>query len=226
MSDTTMAETMLDGAEGLETLRKETQAAQDNYKARVLLCMTGCRSMGSVDLAETFREKIAAAGLSDEVAIVDAGCHGQCTLAPAVVIEPHDFLYGGVLPEDVDEIIETSLKKGEPVTRLCQTVAGEPAETLEKAPFYKGQERLVLANCGKIDPKSIEDAIATGGYDAVAKALRSMSPDAVVDWIVKSLGMGEVGGLSELIDRFDPGVLPRGPIVAPDLAWRQSHASG
>jgi NADH-quinone oxidoreductase subunit F len=137
--------------------------------------------------------KLDAAGLSEEVEIVDAGCHGQCVLAPAVVIEPHDFLYGGVKPEDVDEIIETSLQRGEPVQRLCQTVAGEPAETVEKAPFYSGQERLVLANCGRIDPTRIEDAIATGGYEALAKALAEMEPEGVVSE-VKDAGLRGRGG--------------------------------
>ena len=188
-----MADTMLKGAQSLEILRRGVQEAEDTYRARVLLCMTGCRSMGSMDLAAKFREKLATAGLADEVAIVDAGCHGQCTLAPAVVIEPQNFLYGGVRPEDVDEIIETSLKKGEPVLRLCQHVAGEPIETLERAPFYRGQERLVLANCGKIDPKRIDDAIASGGYGALARALEVMEPGGVVDEVLEA-GLRGRGG--------------------------------
>jgi len=188
-----MAETTLGGAEALATLRHEAQAAGNAYRARVLLCMTGCRSMGSVDLATAFREKLGAAGLGDEVEIVDAGCHGQCVLAPAVVIEPHNFLYGGVRPEDVDEIIETTLRQGKPVERLCQSVAGEPATTLETAPFYAGQQRLVLANCGKIDPTRIEDAIATGGYSAIAKALETMEPESVID-VVRDAGLRGRGG--------------------------------
>jgi NADH-quinone oxidoreductase subunit F len=193
MSDSNMAETTVRETEVLQALKKEVQDGGKSYRARVLLCMTGCRSMGSMELAETFRVKLDAAGLSEEVEIVDAGCHGQCVLAPAVVIEPHDFLYGGVKPEDVDEIIETSLQRGEPVQRLCQTVAGEPAETVEKAPFYSGQERLVLANCGKIDPTRIEDAIATGGYEALAKALAEMEPEGVVSE-VKDAGLRGRGG--------------------------------
>jgi NADH-quinone oxidoreductase subunit F len=188
-----MAETTVRETEVLQALKKEVQDGGKSYRARVLLCMTGCRSMGSMELAETFRVKLDAAGLSEEVEIVDAGCHGQCVLAPAVVIEPHDFLYGGVKPEDVDEIIETSLQRGEPVQRLCRTVAGEPAETVEKAPFYSGQERLVLANCGKIDPTRIEDAIATGGYEALAKALAEMEPEGVVSE-VKDAGLRGRGG--------------------------------
>lgn len=193
MSDINMADQTLGGAEALEELRKEAQEAGKAYRARVLLCMTGCRSMGSVELAETFRVKLGEAGLGDEVEIVDAGCHGQCVLAPAVVIEPHNFLYGGVRPEDVDEIIETSLRLGKPVERLCQSVDGEPAPTVEAAPFYKGQQRLVLANCGRIDPTRIEDAIAAGGYNAVAKALETMKPEAVVDE-VRDAGLRGRGG--------------------------------
>jgi (2Fe-2S) ferredoxin len=193
MSDIKMPETTLGRAEALEILRREVQDAGKAHRARVLLCMTGCRSMGSVDLAETFRVKLAAAGLGDEVEIVDAGCHGQCVLAPAVVIEPHNFLYGGVKPEDVDEIIETTVRRGGAVQRLCQSVSGEPAPTVETAPFYSRQQRLVLANCGRIDPTSIEDAIATGGYSAFAKALETMEPASVVEE-VREAGLRGRGG--------------------------------
>jgi NADH-quinone oxidoreductase subunit F len=193
MSDINMTETILEGAEALEHFRIEAQEVGKNHSARVLLCMTGCRSMGSVDLSDAFREKLDAAGLCDEVEIVDAGCHGQCVLAPVVVIEPHNFLYGGVKPEDVDEIIETSLRRGEPVRRLCQSVAGETAPTLETAPFYQSQQRLVLANCGKIDPTRIEDAIAAGGYAAIARALETMEPEALVDE-VREAGLRGRGG--------------------------------
>jgi NADH-quinone oxidoreductase subunit F len=149
--------------------------------------------MGAIELGQAFREKVAAAGLSDEVAVVDVGCHGQCVLAPAVVIEPQDYLYGGVTPEDVDEIIETTLRQGEPVERLCQKVGDETAATLDQTPFYAGQQRAVLANCGRIDPTKIEDAIARGGYSTIAKALGSKQPGEVVDE-VKQAGLRGRGG--------------------------------
>ncbi len=193
MGDINIENRVLGEAEALERFRKEAQGAGKARRARVLLCMTGCRSMGSMELGAAFREKLAAADLSDEVEIVDVGCHGQCVLAPAVVIEPHNFLYGGVKSEDVDEIIEATLRRGEPVERLCQSVAGEPASTLEMAPFYSGQQRLVLANCGKIDPTRIDDAIATGGYATIARVLGSMKPEAVVDE-VREAGLRGRGG--------------------------------
>ena len=76
--------------------------------------MTGCRSRGAIAVGKEFRAKVAAAGLQDEVAVIDVGCHGQCALAPVVVIEPQDYFYGGVQPSDVDEIIEVTLRGGQP----------------------------------------------------------------------------------------------------------------
>jgi len=164
----------------LERFRDEARAAERRYRSRVLVCMTGCRSLGAVELGKAFREQLAAAGLGDEVSVVDAGCHGPCSLAPAVVIEPQEFLYGGVKPDDVDEIIELTLRQGLPVERLCQSSNGKPVAVARDVAFYRGQRRDVLADCGRVDPVRIEDAVARGAYAAAAKALTSMQPDEVV----------------------------------------------
>jgi len=144
MSEMTMSQIIFKDADALERFRKEAQDEASTHRARVLICMTGCRSMGAIELGREFREKVAAANLSDEVEIVDVGCHGQCVLAPAVVVEPQNYLYGGVKADDVDEIIETTLRQGKAVERLCQRVADKPASTLEQVPFYSGQQRAVL----------------------------------------------------------------------------------
>jgi len=187
-----MSRTRLKGTEDLATFRDEARASEKRFKSRVLICMTGCRSLGALEVGKAFREKVAAAGL-DDVAVVDVGCHGQCALAPVVVIEPHDYLYGGVKPEDVDEIIETTLRGGEPVTRLCQTVEDKPATTVGEAPFYRGQQRSVLAHCGRVDPKRIEAAVARGGYAAAAKAVCNMKPEEVIEEI-REAGLRGRGG--------------------------------
>jgi NADH:ubiquinone oxidoreductase subunit E len=77
---------MFKDAEALERFRNEAQDEAKTHRSRVLICMTGCRSMGAIELGQTFREKVAATELSEVVEIVDVGCHGQCVLAPAVVI--------------------------------------------------------------------------------------------------------------------------------------------
>jgi NADH:ubiquinone oxidoreductase subunit F (NADH-binding)/(2Fe-2S) ferredoxin len=188
-----MPEAKLSGPADLRRLREEALAAEARYRARVLVCMTGCRSLGAIQVAQAFRDKVTAAGLQDEVAVVDVGCHGQCALAPVVVLEPQDYLYGGVKSEDVEEIIETTLRGGKPVERLCQTVGQDRAVTVGAAPFYQGQRRDVLAHCGRVDPKRLEDAVACGGYAAVAKALCEMSPEAVIDE-VRASGLRGRGG--------------------------------
>ncbi len=177
----------------LDRLREAARAAEKRWRARVLVCMTGCRSRGAVELAKEFREKLATAGLQDEVAVVDAGCHGQCALAPVIVIEPQNYFYGGVKPSDIDEIIETTLRGGKPVERLCQRVDGHAAATADEAPFFRSQQRDVLAHCGRLDPKKIDDAIVRGTYAAMAKALTAMKPEKVIEE-VRDSGLRGRGG--------------------------------
>jgi NADH:ubiquinone oxidoreductase subunit F (NADH-binding)/(2Fe-2S) ferredoxin/Pyruvate/2-oxoacid:ferredoxin oxidoreductase delta subunit len=183
----------LNGPDDLARFRAETEAAEARYRARVLVCMTGCRSLGALELGQAFRARVAAAGLQDEVAVVEVGCHGQCALAPVVVVEPQDYLYGGVKPADVDEIIDVTLRGGRPVERLCQTTTGGAAATVGAAPFYRAQRRDVLAHCGRVDPKRLEDAVARGTYAALARALTSMTPEAVIDE-VRGSGLRGRGG--------------------------------
>jgi len=188
-----MSRKRLEGAADLNRFCSEAQAAERRFRARVLVCMTGCRSLGAVELAKAFREKVALAGLAEEIAVVDVGCHGQCALAPVVVVEPQDYLYGGVTPADVDEIIETTLRKGRPVERLCPRGDVGAATTVAENLFYRGQRREVLAHCGRVAPKSIEDAVARGGYAALAKVLAEWTPEEVIDE-VRGSGLRGRGG--------------------------------
>ena len=155
--------------------------------------MTGCRARGAVELARVFREKLEASGLDKSVEVVDVGCHGQCSRAPLIMIEPEEFLYGNVKPRDIDEIIEETLKGGRPVPRLCVQVDGVAVPSVEDIPFYRAQERAVLKNCGRINPRSLEDAIAAGSYDAAAKALTTMTPKEIIAEVEQS-GLRGRGG--------------------------------
>ena len=179
--------------QSLGQFRERSLATEKEFRARVLICTTGCRSMGAMEIAKTFREQLAAAGLDKEVAVIDVGCHGQCARAPLILIEPQDFLYGGVKPEDVEEIIETTIKNGQPVERLCEGSNGEVMAAMNDVPFYKHQRKEVLSNCGRVDPKRIEDAIARGGYAAAAKALTAMTPEEVIAEVTES-GLRGRGG--------------------------------
>ena len=188
-----MSYSRVDAPQALRAFREQAEQAERAFRARVLVCMTGCRSLGAGKLAEAFREQLAAAGLAGEAAVVDVGCHGQCARAPLVLIEPQDYLYGGVKPEDAAEIIETTLQGGRPVERLCEGSNGQLAATMDSVPFYGHQQRKVLALCGRVDPKLIESAVARGAYEGAAKALTTMTPEAVIAE-VREAGLRGRGG--------------------------------
>ena len=103
----------------IEQLREGLLRQRSGYKTRVLICMTGCRALGAQDVGIAFREKLKALSLESEVKVVEVGCIGMCAGAPVVVIEPQGCLYRGVAPEDVDEIISTTIQQGRLVERLA-----------------------------------------------------------------------------------------------------------
>ena len=135
------------------------------------------------------------ASTSAGVGVSISGCHGFCQMGPLVRIEPQGILYVKVKPEDVDEIVEKTLVRGEVVERLLyhDPSTGEPARTEDSIPFYRRQVRVVLANCGRMNPEDIREAIAHGGYQAIARILREMTPEQVIDTVSAS-GLRGRGG--------------------------------
>ena len=188
-----MSSQKIDSPKELKEITRQTQEARQKYRCRILICMTGCRALGAADIAAAFREKLAAAKLDGEIAVVETGCIGLCARAPVVLIEPYEYLYGGVKPDDVDEIIETTIRNGEPVESLVGVENGKALPRIDEVGFYKEQQKVVLENCGRIDPKIIEDAIGRGCYDAAAKALCTMTPEEVIEEVTKA-GLRGRGG--------------------------------
>jgi NADH-quinone oxidoreductase subunit F len=142
-----------------------------------------------------FREETEKQGLADQVDILTTGCHGFCERGPVVVIRPEDIFYERVGVKDVPEIVSETIIGDSIVDRLLYTEpqTGEKLVHEHDVPFYKLQERVILGDNGFIDPTSIEDYIARGGYSALAKALHMMEPEEIVD-IVKRSGLRGRGG--------------------------------
>jgi len=155
--------------------------------------MTGCRALGAADVAARFRERLEALALTDTVTVVPTGCIGMCAKAPVVLIEPDNFLYGGVAPGDVDEIIEQTIRSHRPVERLAVVQEGRPQPRIEEVNFYRRQQRLVLENCGRIDPTKIDHAIERGTYLTAVKVLSERTPQEVIDEMIAS-GLRGRGG--------------------------------
>ena len=172
-------------------------------RAHVLICGgTGCTSSGSKSIQNAFTESIEKYGLSEEIKLVQTGCFGLCALGPVVIVHPDGTFYSRVEVGDVDEIVSEHLLKGRPVQRLVYNdVAAEKKEeeiagnvSLNDTAFYKSQKRVVLRNCGVIDPEKIDEYIAMDGYAALGKALTEMTPDDVIKCITDSGLRGRGGG--------------------------------
>ena len=171
-------------------------------RSHILICGgTGCSSSGSQTLQAEFNKQIEAFGLSEEVKLVQTGCFGLCALGPVVIVHPEGTFYSRVAAEDVKEIVEEHLLKGRIVERLVYNdVAGqEKAEeiinvSLNDTAFYKTQKRIVLRNCGVINPDDIEEYIAMDGYAALGKVLTEMTPEDVIKVVSDSGLRGRGGG--------------------------------
>ena len=170
-------------------------------RTHVLICGgTGCTSSGSKKIQAAFAENIEKAGLQDEVKIVQTGCFGLCALGPVVIIHPEGTFYSRVTVDDVPEIVNEHLLKGRVVERLAYTDTGsdEPVNpanvSLNDTAFYKIQHRVVLRNCGVINPENIDEYIAMDGYAALGKVLTEMTPEDVIKVVTDSGLRGRGGG--------------------------------
>ena len=161
----------------------------DEYEGARLHIMTcggtGCTSSGSTKLIEKLDSLIARDGMSKEVAVVKTGCFGLCAEGPIVMVQPGNIMYTQVGVEDLEEIWESHILNGQAVLRLISQ---------NETDFFSKQKRVALRNCGRINPESIDEYIAYGGYEALEKVLNEMEPEDVIDVIKKSGLRGRGGG--------------------------------
>ncbi len=180
----------------LEALQNSLLRRRDSNKPCVRVCIgTGCRARGSVVVAEAFRNEIKKQNLEIPIGTKQTGCHGFCERGPVVVIGPKEIFYQRVKLRDVSEIVSKTLLNGEIVDRLLYVdpTTGQKVLYEHEVPFYEKQRRHILANNGRIDPTNILDYVAVGGYQALAKAITTMSCDEIIDTVEKS-GLRGLGG--------------------------------
>ena len=165
------------------------------FKNYILICGgTACDSSGGLSLTDALRREIGAAGLNDDVQIVRTGCLGFCEKGPIVKILPEGTFYVCVKPEDAKELVQEHMVKGRAVTRLLYDRAQSQSRVaIDGIDFYQKQFRIVLRNCGVIDPDKIDEYIARDGYKALEKVLFEMTPDQVIDELTTS-GLRGRGG--------------------------------
>ena len=166
----------------------------DTREKHILICQgTGCTSSKSPEILEKFKQIIKERKI-ENVRVIKTGCFGLCAKGPIVIIRPEDTFYSMVKPSDCEEIIDRHILKGEKVKRLlCKDIDGIKVESLDELNFYKKQKRIVLRNCGVINPEEIDEYIAFDGYKALERVLKAYTQNDVIETIEKS-GLRGRGG--------------------------------
>ena len=161
----------------------------------ILLCAgAGCIASGALEVKAALEGELKARGLS--VPIVETGCLGPCAQGPVIIVKPENVFYENVSKDDAAEIVTSQIKEGKIVDRLVHM--DEEKETfqpkVEDLDFFNGQTKIVLRNCGRIDPLKIEEYIGEGGYSALAKCLDTMEGGSIIDEVKRSGLRGRGGG--------------------------------
>ena len=188
---------MYDAAKGRLALRL-AGAKTDSKKKDILICGdTGCLVSNSQDIIANLRAEVKAAGLENDVNVVQTGCFGFCAQGPIVKIMPDNVFYVKVKPEDAKEIVQKHIVEHKLVDRLVYVEPTLKAQITDsqQMPFYKKQQRIALRNCGVIAEENIEEYIAAEGFQGLAKALTEMKPADVVQEVLDSgiCGRGGAG---------------------------------
>jgi NADH:ubiquinone oxidoreductase subunit F (NADH-binding)/(2Fe-2S) ferredoxin/NAD-dependent dihydropyrimidine dehydrogenase PreA subunit len=162
------------------------------YRSHVLVCVDPeCIHKGAHEIMDALQDELVAQGLIDEVQVLETSRIGGCTQGPEIMVYPEGAHYAHLTEDDIPFLVEEHFLKGRIVNRLILPLAAPSDEEL--GPPKPKEVRVVLRNCGVIDPENIEDYIAEDGYAALAKVLGEMTPEQVIDTVSAS-GLRGRGG--------------------------------
>jgi NADH:ubiquinone oxidoreductase subunit F (NADH-binding)/(2Fe-2S) ferredoxin len=180
----------------LNKIKETAQAKIAGQQGRVCICAgAGCYSSGAQGVFDATAKALKESGLDKNVQVVPVGCMGACNQGPLVRVEGDDIVYQKVDGAKAGKLIEKHVKNKSVVTDsllFSQPGLAVPAKSAE-LPFYKQQTKIVLENCGVINPEDVEEYIAKDGYQALHKALTAMQPEEVIGE-VKHSGLRGRGG--------------------------------
>ena len=183
--------------EDLEAMGKKLLLNRKKINKTLIVCGdTGCKASRSQEVIDAINKELLMQGMDSTVQLRVTGCLGFCEQGPIAIVEPGNIFYCHVTPDDAHDIVSKTLHKGEVIERLLYTdpVSGEKIRTESEIPFYSAQDRQLLSKNREINPCSIEDYIAVGGYTALAKAIDSLSPEEIIREIKVSGLRGRGGG--------------------------------
>ncbi|HAX70197.1 MAG TPA: NADH-quinone oxidoreductase subunit NuoF [Anaerolineales bacterium] len=162
------------------------------YRSHVLVCVDPeCLAKGAHDVVDAFQDELVAQGLLDEIQVLETSRIGGCSNGPEMMVYPEGVHYVGMTADDVPFLVEEHFLKGRIVEKFREVAKVVVDEEL--GPLRPKEVRVVLRNCGEIDPMNIEDYLAVDGYQALGKVIGEMTPEQVIDEVTKS-GLRGRGG--------------------------------
>ena len=198
----------------MQTLKSPMELAFEGREGlrKIVICTgTGCIANGALEVKEAFQRELAAAGFGlverfekletvtdpkNAAYLSKSGCQGFCQMGPLVSIQPEDILYTKVKPEHVKAIVERTLRNGELIPELLYVnpATKTRCRSQHEIPFYTSQTRFVLKQCGDLDPESLQEYLAIGGYKAAKKVWTEMTPEDACKEMLESGLRGRGGG--------------------------------
>jgi len=167
-------------------------------KLDVLICGgASCISNHSHDIKDKIFQELRKNGIEDDVRVIETGCMGPCELGPVMLVYPDKVFYQQLKPADIETIVKDHFIKGRPVAEkilVSETTRAIIEKEQQQSDFFRKQTKIVLSNCGRIDPENIEEYISENGYAALGSVLTSSNPDTVLDTIKRSGLRGRGGG--------------------------------
>jgi NADH-quinone oxidoreductase subunit F len=179
----------------LGILSEQVRRRRSRHTTTITVCSgSGCQASGCMPVWDSLQKELERQGLSGEVHIRHAACHGFCEQGPLMVIEPGGIFYCRLRAEDMVEVVWETLINETVIDRLLYTdpVSGEMVTRETDIPFYRAQNRVLFHQSQLIDPRSIEDYVAIGGYSALARVLTWRPEEVIAD--IRAAGLRGRGG--------------------------------
>lgn len=162
------------------------------YRSHVLVCVDPeCLAKGAHEVVDALQDELVAQGLLDEIQVLETSRIGSCSDGPEMMVYPDGVHYVGMTADDVPFLVEEHFLKGRIVEKFREVHKAIVDEEL--GPLRPKEVRVVLRNCGEIDPMNIEDYLAVDGYQALGKVIGEMTPELVIEEVTKS-GLRGRGG--------------------------------
>lgn len=188
---------MIHSIQDLDFIKEKYTEEVGQYQRTLLFCSgSGCVSSNCGEVKDALIEELKNSDLLSKVKLNITGCIGFCDVGPIMTVLPDGVFYCHLKPENMKQIVEQHLIKGQIVEEFCYTDinTGKKVPLMDDIDFFKGQNKIVLKDCGRIDYRSMDEYIANGGYYALEKVLGESSPEQVIEEVKNSGLRGRGGG--------------------------------